>query len=217
MNHKPMNDKIMKYFDDSNGFGEHKKVAIKLLKRTIDILEEYDIKYLLISGTLLGCMRHNDFIPWDDDIDILVESSFLGKIKEIKEKYGDDKIEFIEFWPDLYKSYYKNKVKKIKLKERQLRYNWPFIDLFIYEIRDDKIIFFKKEWPIEKFLPEETIIFQEIKTKIPKEPEYYLENSYGKDYMTILNSGSYCHKDEKRKSKIKEITMEEYNSFTEKK
>jgi lipopolysaccharide cholinephosphotransferase len=62
-----------KYFNSELGFGKSKQTAIELLKITIDILNEFNINYFLISGTLLGYARHNDFIPWDDDIDLIVE------------------------------------------------------------------------------------------------------------------------------------------------
>ena len=77
----------MDYFSESYGFGEYKTKAIQLLKTTIDILNEFDINHFLISGTLLGYVRHNDFIPWDDDIDIIVDQSILVKLPLIFKKY----------------------------------------------------------------------------------------------------------------------------------
>ena len=79
----------MDHFSESYGFGEYKSQAIKLLKTTLEILDEFDIKHMLISGTLLGYVRHNDFIPWDDDIDILVDESILTKKEAIAKKYGN--------------------------------------------------------------------------------------------------------------------------------
>ena len=66
-------------FSDKYGFGEHKQEAIELLKKTIDILNEFDIKYFIISGTLLGYVRHKDIIPWDDDIDLIVDKNIIEK------------------------------------------------------------------------------------------------------------------------------------------
>ena len=47
-------------------------VSLEILKHVHDFCEENDIKYSLAFGSLIGCIRHKGFIPWDDDLDILM-------------------------------------------------------------------------------------------------------------------------------------------------
>lgn len=67
--------------------------AIKMLAAVVEVLNQYQIKYYLDFGTLIGAMRDNSLIPWDDDIDIsLIDESDYAKVElaleAIRTKFG---------------------------------------------------------------------------------------------------------------------------------
>lgn len=54
------------------GIEELKKLELDILSYIAEFCEKKGIVYFLCGGTMLGAVRHNGFIPWDDDIDIML-------------------------------------------------------------------------------------------------------------------------------------------------
>lgn len=48
-----------------------------------NVCKKYNLKYFLIGGSAIGAVRHNGFIPWDDDLDIGMLRSDFDKFREV--------------------------------------------------------------------------------------------------------------------------------------
>lgn len=64
---------------------------LEMLKWLSDFLEKHSLRYYIIAGTFLGAVRHDGFIPWDDDVDIAMPrkdyEKFIALLKDPVEHY----------------------------------------------------------------------------------------------------------------------------------
>ena len=82
----------------------HQKALYLLLEEFDRVCKVLQIPYVLFAGTLLGAVRHEGFIPWDDDLDVMMfRKDYERLLREgdailDKERFFLQK-EFSEHWP----------------------------------------------------------------------------------------------------------------------
>ena len=114
----------MKEYKKKIEFKEIQSLEYNLLKRFDEFAKENNIMYFLSGGSCLGAVRHQDFIPWDDDIDVcMLRKDYDKLIALVKDnRYLDT--------------------------ERKYKFLLPLDDNYIYpymKLVDDSTIVFEKD------------------------------------------------------------------------
>lgn len=68
--------------ENEYGTAERQNILLDMMKDIHAYCEKESIKYSLCGGTMLGAVRHKGFIPWDDDVDILLDRNNYNKFVE---------------------------------------------------------------------------------------------------------------------------------------
>lgn len=64
---------------------------LKMLQKFDELCTKHDIAYWVDGGTLLGAVRHEGFIPWDDDLDVRMMRADFEKLAKLnKDEWGDE-------------------------------------------------------------------------------------------------------------------------------
>ena len=67
---------------------EDKEDMKKLLKKSVEIASSHGIEMVAMFGTLIGVARHEGVIPWDDDLDFMVNLKDRGKLLSLKDEFA---------------------------------------------------------------------------------------------------------------------------------
>ena len=132
----------------SNSLHDLQMALLEMLNIIDSICKENDIKYSLACGTALGAIRHQGFIPWDDDLDIMFlrteYKKFLDIAPPLLEKKGYTlQREFSKTWPMHYSKVRKDNTTYIEDFETKIPglHQGIFVDLFpIDNLSDNRII-----------------------------------------------------------------------------
>jgi len=186
------------------------KELYKMMKLFHDTCSKYNVTYWIDGGTLLGAVRHNGIIPWDDDIDVCIFKDDVPKLKLIKKELNLLNYDIVPFWGGFkmfpingknINVHNKNwSWKTLEIKE-DYNYKYPFLDIFIANLKNEAVHFdngnVRKTWPQyyhkkRDLVPFKFYRFGNMLLYGPNDPIPYLNRAYGIDWNRV-GKKSYDH------------------------
>lgn len=144
---------------------ELKNLQCKVLQVAHNYCNENGLKYSLACGTLLGAIRHNGYIPWDDDIDIYMP----------REDYDRLILDF----PKVYQNHY-----KLVSFERDKQWCRPYANLY-----DDRTLYEEHKSSIEKQIGVNIDIFPV--DHVPDDDQEWMTFNRKRRALILLHSAKY--------------------------
>jgi lipopolysaccharide cholinephosphotransferase len=182
----------------------------QMLKAVDAVLTKHAITYWLTQGSLLGAVRHQGIIPWDDDIDLAFYEKDIAAIIRLRSELKEQGYELLVN-QDYMKIFPINGKAIVKEDGSEFEWKYPFIDLFPMRLYEDKIsyaserlyaAFSKNDWFYEEDIASlEPAHFGTLEVPIPNHASDYLERVYGKEVWNTAYM-DYNHVEEKKLDRI---------------
>lgn len=173
------------------------RIELEMLIEVDKICRKHHIQYSLDGGTLLGAVRHKGFIPWDDDIDvIMLRSEYFRFRKACKQDLDNTRFFLQDYLSDSnyrwgYAKLRRNNTKFMRQGQENLKqHSGVFIDIFVADNVPDeylsrrihhfvcflirKTLYSEVGKDIEKNFLLRNIYY--LLSKIPREKSFYLRN-----------------------------------------
>ena len=82
--------------DTESSLKDYQNACFEVLRRLVHFLDDNNIEYWLDGGSILGLIRHGDFIPWDDDIDIAMDEKNYSLFRSLAKTGLPGNLSFID-------------------------------------------------------------------------------------------------------------------------
>ena len=124
---------------------EIQTIGLGILKFIDKICTENKIKYFLCAGTALGAVRHKGFIPWDDDVDVMMPREDYERFLKLMDKSNNEHYKCLHFGKD-FPYYFYRFAKVVDLNTSLTEINFPkhpdmgiYVDIFPIDGIDEKV------------------------------------------------------------------------------
>ena len=165
------------------------RINLILLKEIHRVCEKYGLKYYLICGGLLGAVRHQNFIPWDDDVDVaMTRHDFDILLSHVKDEWSSGDFMFVKY----------NEMG-----------GGAFLDFF------SRLLYMKEEVPLKTFHKIKGKGREDVQNHVPLDI-YILENAPDdeKKFLRIYNWITYIYGLAMGHRSF--VNMDEYGKYDEK-
>jgi len=206
---------------------------LELTTKFTDLLFKENITFIMADGTLLGSYIMHDFIPWDDDVDIMVSYKDYPKMKEVlthrdfrkefsyhgyhdkTDEYSVRNLNRVNVLPDeisnTSRRYHKFKAYFTKSPRiKRAPWKWPFIDIKFFKENETHIWKYDAPKgvvdPVHKldFYPLHLRPFSDLWLPAPKNSQYLLHTKF-KEFK--CSSAGWDHKIERHVKKEDKVTI----------
>ena len=167
-----------------------------LLTLLLDVIEKMKIGYFIFGGTLIGSYRHHDVIPWDDDIDIMVNLTDRERLHHAliayKPDYGLYKHQPNSDEPYLWK-FFSRDGQKVPSQD----FLWPLVDIFFWGEDTTQVwnadprFSALEKWPKSRVFPLRKRPLGPMKVNSPCDPYSFIAHNYNN--ISICQSRTYSH------------------------
>lgn len=127
---------LVQYVDFSDNVGmkeigtnELKQLQLNLLEYMKKVCEANNLKYFLCGGSLIGAVRHKGYIPWDDDIDIIMPYKHYRRFIDIVNSSNNGKYIVLNLYdhPRQYHAFYA----KLAMNDTNMKeWDYPYLESF---------------------------------------------------------------------------------------
>lgn len=184
---KPLSPDVARFIH----FAKKTAMSDEYKRHYLEIMQEFDSiwreklgrTYHMVYGTLLGSIRHQSFIPYDDGIDLIIDRRDLPLLEsEVNEK---STLAVFPNGPNKRKMFFKD----YQLSRTRRWWAWPSIDIYFYrflnnetEIQDSEIPYYKL--PTYAVFPTTVLPFEGYLFPAPRCYYRAMEVTFGKDFLT---------------------------------
>ena len=190
---------------------EQYKSMIRLIKVFQQMLKDLNVTWIIFHGTLIGSFVCHDILPWDGDVDVLVEEGSFSLLEDLQNNgtlrtsYG---LTFMRL-KYVCKVFFSN---ESNIGNFTRPWKWPFIDMQMFAVRNSTFLSLDQKHrshnfsvPFKDVFPLHARPFGPLWLPAPKNPWKMLSLAYERDRKPMCQLGHWNHIKESSRHTIQDV------------